>query len=447
MEPTKEQYEKYTSDFCDFSHKSPDPFHAAKNEADILENRGFTRLYENESWKLCRGGSYYFLRNDCCLIAFKLPKEEFSGFKIFSCHGDSPAFKIKENPERKTAPYVTLNVERYGGTVPYLWFDRPLSVSGRVFVKTDCGAKMKLVNFGRPLLLIPSLAPHLRTGEEIYSKIKIQKEIQPLISGDAEFSLRRAVANELGVSPDDIISHDLFATNCQEGEIFGGGREFFCCPRIDDLLCAYGGLLGFADGQNASPASVYALFDNEEVGSSSRQGALSDILRLTLSRINSSLGIPESRLFEQLANSFALSADNGHALHPNFPEKADPTNRPVLGGGILIKHSANQKYTTDGLSSAVFKTILEREGIPFQTFVNHSDIPGGSTLGNLSGRQVSVASADIGMAQLAMHSPCEIGTVKDVYQLYAGTKSFFSSSIKFLKDGGFSIDRKPTGEA
>ena len=224
MEPTKEQYEKYTSDFCDFSHKSPDPFHAAKNAADILENRGFTRLYENESWKLCRGGSYYFLRNDCCLIAFKLPKEEFSGFKIFSCHGDSPAFKIKENPERKTAPYVTLNVERYGGTVPYLWFDRPLSVSGRVFVKTDCGAKMKLVNFGRPLLLIPSLAPHLRTGEEIYSKIKIQKEIQPLISGDAEFSLRRAVANELGVSPDDIISHDLFATNCQEGEIFGGGR-------------------------------------------------------------------------------------------------------------------------------------------------------------------------------------------------------------------------------
>lgn len=441
MKATVKQYEKYTEDFCKFAHSSPDPFHAADNVKNELEKQGFIRLYETEEWELSPGKGYFFIRNGCSLVAFKLPKDDFCGYNIFSCHGDSPAFKIKENPERVCeGAYVTLNVERYGGTVPYLWFDRPLSISGRVFVKEGSTVHSRLVDLKRNLLCIPSIAPHLRSPEEIYSKVKIQKEIQPLISSDKDFSVKKLVANELGVKEQDIVSHDLYLTPFEQGIIFGQNREFFSSPRIDDLLCAFAGLSGFLKSKNSPSAGVFALFDNEEVGSGTRQGALSDMLRLTFERISLCLKRTKDRPCADLANSFMVSADNGHALHPGFPEKSDPTNRPTLGGGILIKHSANQKYTTDGLSAAIFKTILQKAEIPFQDYVNHSDIAGGSTLGNLADRQVSVATVDIGAAQLGMHSPLETGSVRDALQLSKAAEAFFNSRIKLKKDGGFSVD-------
>lgn len=438
----KIEFDTEMKGLCEFIDKSPDPFHAAENAKAMLRQKGFTELFENDDFKTERGKGYFVSRNGSSLIAFKIPEESANGYNIFCCHGDSPTFKIKEHPERVCeGAYTTLNVEFYGGGVVYRWFDRPLSVSGRVFVKQKDGVKAHLVNLGKDMLCIPSLAPHMMSAGEAYEKTKIQKELCPLASLGKDFCLNEILADAVSAKKEDILSFDLFLYPTEKAKVWGQGDELLSAPRIDDLLCTYAGLRGFLQSENNSRICLYTLFDNEEVGSSSRQGALSDFLVLTLKRINSALGFDGERLYRDLSKSFALSADNGHALHPNYPEKADPTNRPIMGDGVLLKYSANQKYTTDGLSAAVFKTIMEQNGIPFQVFTNHSDVAGGSTLGNLSTRQVSLCTADIGVAQFAMHSPVETCSARDAVSLALAAKAFYCSAAEIEPDGSFTVKK------
>ena len=372
-------------------------------------------------------GCYFTTRNGSALIAFSLPEGEWNGFRIAASHSDSPSFKIKENPEMEAeGHYVKLNVERYGGMLCAPWFDRPLSVAGRVAVKEGGRVTAKLVNVDRDLLMIPNLAIHMnRQANEGYS-YNAQKDLLPLYgSAAAKGTFFRVVAEAAGVREDEILGHDLFLYNRQKGTIWGAEEEFLSIGRLDDLQCAFSTLKGFLAGEKKRYGAVYCVLDNEEVGSGTRQGAASTFLKDVLMRISFSQGGGMEDYLRRIAASFLVSADNAHAVHPNYGEKADPVNRPYLNGGIVLKYSANQKYCTDGLSAAVFKDVCREAGVPFQVFTNRSDLPGGSTLGNISTSQVAVSAVDIGLPQLAMHSPYETaGTMDTVYLIRAAKKYF-----------------------
>ena len=433
---------------------SPDCFHVAANLKTMLDIQGFRELKETERWTLQPGGKYYVTRNGSSLMAFRLPGTDFRGFRIIASHSDSPSFKIKENPELPGAGcYVRLNTERYGGMLMAPWFDRPLSVSGRVFAETtDSGAGMqlpaeldpelkklltgrkrieeRLVNIDRDLLMIPSLAIHMDRKVNEGKSLNAQKDMLPLLGSDAvKGQFAQLVAEAAGVAPEQILSSDLYLYDRTAPSVWGAGREFISSPRLDDLECAFCTFFGFQRAVNDTDVPVYALFDNEEVGSSTRQGAASTFLKDTLRRIGIAVGREEEQYYTAVAESFMISADNGHAVHPNVPEKADPVNRPVMHGGIVLKYSANQKYTTDAASAAVVRKICRDADIPCQVFTNRSDVPGGSTLGNISGNQVPVRTADIGLAQLAMHSPYETGGVRDPEYMRRFAEAFYNADI------------------
>lgn len=417
-----------------FIEKSPSAFHAIKNIADELESNGFVRLSEKEPWQIS-AGKYFVTRNNSSIISFIIPKSDFSSFRITASHSDSPCFKIKENPEIKTEGITKLNVEKYGGMILAPWFDRPLSVAGRVIVSQKRGdekivLKEKLVNIDKNLLMIPNLAVHMDRETNEGRKINVQAEMMPVISLGENFSLRKIIAQETGTDEDKIVSHDLFLYNRDKGTIWGASGEFLGSPRLDDLECAWTTLAGFLESSKMSEAGVFCVFDNEEVGSSSMQGAAGTFLRDTLRRISDALGktCEEHRIL--LAKSFMLSADNAHALHPNYAEKADPVNRPKINGGVVIKFNAAQKYTTDAVSAAVFKEICKKAEVPYQIFTNNSNISGGSTLGNISLSQVSVPCVDIGLAQWAMHSPFESAGVLDADFMIRAVKSFYEAEIE-----------------
>lgn len=418
-----------TRDFFDFLKDSPSCFHAVENIRTELENSGFEQLTEDKRWKLVPGHKYYVARNGSSLIAFYLPSECVEkGFRICASHSDSPTFKIKENPEMTSSGCVTLNVEKYGGMLLNPWFDRPLSIAGRVAVRTENGFENRLLNFDRNLLMIPSLAIHMNRDANEGHKIDVQKEIQPVLTEEKEAKLSGLIADELKIKTKDIISTDLFLYNRSEPTIWGANEEFISGAKLDDLECAFLNLKGFlsASAENADFISVYAVFDNEEVGSQTYQGAASTFLKDILERINHSLqgDLEENKI--RLAKSIMLSTDNAHAVHPNFAEKADPTNRPLVNGGIVIKYNAAQKYTTDAVSSAFFKNLCEKADVPFQIYTNNSNVAGGSTLGNISQSQVSIPCVDIGLAQWAMHSPYESAGLKDMEYMFRAVKAFFS---------------------
>jgi aspartyl aminopeptidase len=325
---------------------------------------------------------------------------------IMAAHGDSPFLKIKENPEMPVeGKYTRLNVEKYGGALLSPWFDRPLSVAGRIMVRDGNRVSTRLVNIPRDLLLIPSLAIHMDRSVNDGHALKIQKDMLPLFALGGEASLLGLIAKEAGVEPASVVGHDLFVYNRQAPSVWGAEGEFISSPRLDDMLCACASLYGLLESTEAESIPVHLLLDNEEIGSMTRQGAASGFLRETLERICEGLGLSCVDYLTKLPQSFLLSADNGHALHPNYPEKCDPVNRPVMGSGVVLKYSGNQKYTTDAVSAAIVRILAEKAGARLQVFANHSDIPGGSTLGNISSQQVAVKSADVGVAQLAMHSP------------------------------------------
>jgi aspartyl aminopeptidase len=416
-------YEKITHELTDFIEKSPTSFHAVKNISDELSKNGFTELFEADKWELEIGGKYFVTRNQSSVIAFKIPNNPKS-FMIAASHSDSPCFKVKPSPEMEEAGCVKLNIEGYGGMIKESWFDRPLSVAGRIVVENEKGIEIKLIDIDRDLAVIPSLAIHMGKVESV----NIQKDLLPIIGTEKG-------GFEKLIDADNLLGCDLFLYNRMKASFWGADNEYFSAPRIDNLQSAFATMRGFLESENNDSISVFAVFDNEEVGSGTKQGAKSTFLSDTLERAAEAIGISKSDYLRMLASSFMLSVDNAHAAHPNYPEKADPINRPKMNGGIVIKYNANQKYTTDSVSEALFKKICKKSDIPYQTYVNKSDVAGGSTLGNLASERVSVNTVDIGIAQLAMHSAYETAGIKDTYYMVQASREFFNTSLISQKNG------------
>lgn len=431
-----EEYFKESEELIHFIEESPSCFHVVANVAGKLEEHGFVRLAENRKWTLKPGGSYYVTRNGSSIIAFRMPEAGFGGFQLICSHTDSPVFKIKENPEIEVdKKYTKLNVEKYGGMLCAPWFDRPLSVAGRVMVKAENGIRQVLVNVDRDLLMIPNLAIHMNRNVNEGYAYNAQVDMCPVFGDEtAKDSFMDLVAECAGVEKEAILGMDLFLYNRQKGTFWGTQREFIASPRIDDLQCLFGSLQGFLAAKPGKNAAVFCGFDNEETGSVSRQGAASTFLKDTLRRINHAYGRSEEEYMIAVANSFMVSADNSHAVHPNHQEKADPVNRPQMNHGIVIKYNANQKYTTDAVSTAVMRSICEKAEVPYQVYTNRSDIAGGSTLGNISNTQVSMRAVDIGLAQLAMHSPYEMAGSKDTLYLKRAAEQFYRTTLQFEDD-------------
>lgn len=419
----------------DFIEKSPSCFHAVENIGRMLEEHGFERLYENEKWELARGKSYYVTRNSSSVMAFRIPEEVFTGFRLICSHTDSPSFKVKENPEMEIdRKYIRLNVEKYGGMLCAPWFDRPLSLAGRLLVRQEDGVRQVLVNIDRDLLMIPNLAIHMNRSANEGVSYHAQVDMCPVFGDEtSKDGFSSMLAKEAGVGPEDILGTDLYVYNRQKGTIWGANGEFIGGPRLDDLQCVFATLEGFlaAEEKKVTHVSVFCAFDNEETGSVSRQGAASTFLQDTLMRISEGMGQSAQEYRMTVAGSFMISADNAHALHPAHPETADPVNRPQMNHGIVVKYNANQKYTTDAVSAAVFKRLCEKAEVPYQTFTNRSDMPGGSTLGNISNTQVSMRCVDIGLAQLAMHSPYEMAGIKDTWYLQRAAEVFYRTALCF----------------
>ena len=390
-----------------------------------LKQNGFEKLSEKETYQLEAGKKYYVVRNDSSIIAFVLPEKEAKGFRMIASHSDSPCFKLKENPEVTLEnAYVKFNVEKYGGMILSTWLDRPLSVAGRVVVKEEENLITRLINFEENLCIIPNVAIHFNREINKGMEYNPQVDMQPLWSANKEDKLYDLIAEKLDIEPDRILGADLFVYNNEKAGFIGKDIAFFGAPRIDDLGCVYGSLEGFLNSNSSEFVKVYCVFDHEEVGSRTRQGADSDFLSSTMGRIGKALDW-EDKLSQMYANSLLISADNGHALHPNHPEKSDSGNRPVLNGGIVIKYHGNQQYTTDAYTGAMVKDICKQAQIPYQTFHNRSDVMGGSTLGNISISHCSIPSADIGLPQLAMHSAFETAGAKDVEYLVKFAKAVY----------------------
>lgn len=420
-------YEEINRDLLHFIAKAPSVFHAVNSIRTALSYAGFTEIREEDPWQIERGGKYVVTRNGSALMAFTIPEDGGHAFRITASHGDSPSFKIKENPELRDAAYVRLNVEGYGGMIMSTWLDRPLSAAGRIIVSENGKLVSKLVNLDRTTLVIPSVAIHMDRTANGGHAWNIQQDLLPLYgTADDSLSFIDAVAAAAQVAPENILGHDLYLYSRIEGTLWGERHEFISSARLDDLQCAFAAFRGFTAGKKEKHICVYALFDNEEVGSATNQGAGATFLKNTLTRISRSLGYGYDETQAMIARSFMISADNGHALHPNHGEYADPVNAPRLNEGIVIKFNAQQKYATDGFSAAFFRDLCRRAKVPTQTFTNRSDIPGGSTLGNISNTKVSIPTVDIGLPQLAMHSSYETAGTKDTAYMVMACTAFLN---------------------
>ena len=435
---------KTISELASFIKSAPTAFHAVEKISDILREDGFEELKEQKKWSLEPGRGYYITRNHSSIIAFKAGGDlsDYS-FQVTASHSDSPGFKLKENAELEIKKkYTVLNTEGYGGMICSTWFDRPLSVAGRVILRTDAGLETRLVDLDRDLLMIPSLAIHMDRTVNDGRKYNKQVDMLPLFSGEekAPGAVKALVAEELNVTAEEIYGMDLFLYNRMAPAVWGSDNEFFSCPQLDDLECAYASLKGFLTGSNEKNVNVFACFDNEEVGSGTKQGAASTFFFDVLWRINRALKKDEEDFYRAVAGSFMLSCDNAHAVHPNYKEKTDISNCVYMNEGIVVKSHAGQKYTSDALSIAVMKAICEKAGVPLQFFANRSDEAGGSTLGNIAMSQVSMNAVDIGLPQLAMHSAYETCGVKDALYLIRAVECFYNSHINAAGDGTFVIE-------
>ena len=425
-----------------FIENSPSCFHAIKTITEELKNEGFVEIKEKDTWQIEKGKKYYVTRNLSSVIAFKIPQNDFKSFHIVASHSDSPTFKIKENAEIEVNnKYVKLNTEKYGGMICSTWFDRPLSIAGRILVKENNAVKTHLVNIDKDLVIIPNLAIHMNREVNDGYKYNAQRDMLPLYGDNSsKGSLMKTIAKEVNVEEESILGTDLFLYNRMNGTKIGSNEEYISSPRLDDLECAFTSLSAFLSENTSNSASVYCVFDNEEVGSGTKQGADSTFLYDVLRRINISLGKTEEDYYRLISSSFMVSADNAHALHPNYTDKSDLTNKVYMNDGIVIKYNANQKYTTDAVSASIFKTICDSVDVPYQTFTNRSDILGGSTLGNISNAHVSLNTIDIGLAQLAMHSTYETAGAKDVTYMIDAIKAFYNTSIEQVEDGQYIVN-------
>ena len=428
-------------DLVEFLQESVTPFHAAATAESWLRAAGFTRLEEADYWNLEPSKGYYTTRNGSSVVAWRMPDHAIGGWRIVASHSDSPTWKIKTDIVENDG-CRRLSVEGYGGMIMSTWLDRPLTVGGRVIVKTEDGIESRLVCIDRDLLVIPSLAIHFQRDINKGHTFNPQVDMQPLWGPAGSRTLTDLVAEELGVDTADILDSDLQLVTRQAPTQIGPDGEFFMAPRIDDLECAATTLLGFLDAAaetDSACAPVWAMLDNEEVGSSSRMGAESSYLRDVLDRIVDAIPHSGQAMHRAMANSFMLSADNAHATHPNFPQKSDPCAPVRLGGGVVLKYNASQKYTTNAVSGAIFRAICEKADVPVQVFTNRADEAGGSTLGNLQSHTLPIPMADIGLAQLAMHSAVETASVADAEAMTKAVAAFYRVHLRALGDGTYTL--------
>lgn len=420
-----------------FLDESPTCYHAAANAKAALTAAGAVELRESEQWKLEKGTLYVVERGDSALVAFRVPEGPFHGFLMAAAHSDSPTFKVRETAEAASAGNtLRLSVEPYGGGVWRGWLDRPLSVAGRVVIRQGDRLVSRLVNIDRDLLVIPGVAIHMDRSVNKGAELNPAVDLLPLLGcGKEPGAFRKLIAEAAGVREEHLLSTELFLYPRTKAVQTGLNGEFIVSPRLDDLQCVFGCLEGFLAAKPGGSLPVLAVFNNEEVGSNTRQGADSTFLTDVLERIAHGCGLDSEGWKAAVANSFMVSADNAHAIHPAHPEYADKGEFPVLGGGIVIKYNANQRYTTDAVSGAVFQAICQEVGVPVQRYSNRADLPGGSTLGNISTAHLSVPTVDIGLPQLAMHSVCETAGAADTDHLVKAMTAYFSRDFHRDRDG------------
>lgn len=428
----------YNKRLLDFISLSPTGYQAVEESCRLLEEAGFKALDLSEKWQLQKGCGYYVTQNMSSLIAFRVPEEGFAPFAIAESHCDSPAFRIKRGAEVKSDRYLQLNTEIYGGPVLCTWFDRPLTAAGRLSIRTESGVESRAVFIKRPLFVIPTLAPHLNREINNGYKFAANKDMLPLMgSVQTEGKLLELLAEEAGCEKDDILAWDLYAVNLEKGYSFGVEEEYLASPRIDNLSSVFASVDALINCKPCGMIPMAVVFNKEEIGSTGRDGAESTFLSDVAQAIAESLGATSGDLRRAVAGSFALSADNGHAVHPNHPEKSDPCDRSYLGGGIMIKQSP--AYSTDGFSAAVFKAVCEKADVPVQFYSNRADMRGGSTLGNISIAQFTVPTVDIGLPQLGMHSSCEVVGKDDPARMEKAMETFFSCTLIKKGDSAFEI--------
>ena len=434
-------YQETSREVLNFIEHSPSCFHAVEQLSQMLDQAGYQRLKECDGWTLEQGGKYYVTRNGSSIIAFHVGQQlDNYHFQITASHSDSPSYKVKEKAELKgKGGYLQLNTEGYGGMICSSWLDRPLSLAGRVLVRQGNVVETRLLNIDRDLLLIPNVAIHMNRDVNSGMKYNQQVDMLPLFSAGecGENSYYELIAQELGVKPEDVVGCDLYLYPRVAPSLWGAKEEFISSPRLDDLQCAYTSMKAMVDSHNPHGVNVCCCFDNEEVGSGTKQGALSTFLRDVLQRVHAALGHAPEDYFRAVAKSYMVSCDNAHAVHPNHPEKTDGENCVYMNQGIVVKFSANQKYTTDGISAAIFMQLCKDAQVPVQTFANRSDMAGGSTLGNLSTQQVSLHTVDVGLPQLAMHSTYETAGVKDSAYMVQALTAFYNTDLDITDSDRF----------
>lgn len=442
MDQNTEQ--KFSEGLLQYLNDSPTAFHAVENAAEILRENGFQELKETTEWFLDKGGRYYVVKNQSCLIAFTVGRGELAreGFRMIGAHTDSPCLKIKPGACTVTQDgYVKVNVEVYGGAVLSTWFDRPLALAGRVIVREGGALKEKLVQIDKPVLMLPNLCIHFHREVNDNCSYNKQTEMLPLLSMkeeglEKEDYLPKLIEAETGIPREDILDWELFLYEYQRGIFTGKSGEFISASRIDDLAMVYAALWALTEsGAEGSPCRVLAAFDNEEVGSASAQGAHSSFLMHILNRICKNLGLSEEGFYRAIASSTSISADTAHAVHPNYSDKHDPESRPVLGGGPVIKYSASQRYSTTASSAACFMETCRRAGVPCQKFVNRNDIAGGSTIGPAVSSLTTIPTVDVGIPILAMHSIREFGAAADNVYTARAFREYYEEE-NFYKNPG-----------
>lgn len=432
--------EKYDAlSLLKFLDDSPCNFFAADTIRRHLTDNGFVELHAEEKWNLIPGGKYFVTKNNSAIFGFTVGTKPLteSGFNIISAHSDSPCFRIKPRPEIAAEGVIKLNTEVYGGPILYTWFDRPLSLAGRVMLRNVANPMrpiVKLIDFKEPVLVIPHLAIHFNRGVNEGNPLSKQKDMLPVAAivtdmVEKDNFLMKQLQSKLQVDMSDILDFDLLLYNCQKATLTGFNKEFVCSGRIDDLGMAHAALCALVGSDNPDTTKIMAIFDNEETGSGTKQGAASPVLANIMRRISLCLDLGTEDFLRAISKSFMISADNAHAAHPNYSEKLDPTNHPKMGGGPAIKINANCKYMTDGHSSSIFMELCRKAGVPCQFFVNHSDIAGGSALGNILTSQIDIDGVDMGNPIWAMHSAMETASVKDQEYVIKAFTEFFNTSL------------------
>ena len=428
----------YAKDLIEFIDESPSAYHVINNSVDLLLDNKFEELNINEKWELKEGGKYFVKKSDSTILSFTIGKklDLSNGFRIFGSHTDSPGFRIKPNPEMITNGVVRLNTEVYGGPILNTWFDRPLSIAGRLIIKSKntFRPEVKIISIEDKILTIPNLAIH--QNREVNNGVKIdrQNDTLPIISlinesFEKENYLLKFIASKSEINYEDILDFDLYLYATEKGDLVGINKELISAPKLDNLVSVYAGLIGMIENENVdNKINVFVGFDNEEIGSATKQGADSNYLINILERIIYGLGYTRNDFLTMLSSSFMLSADGAHAAHPAHMVKTDPTNCGKMNEGVSIKMSANQRYTSDAYSIGVIKQVIDNTDIKIQYFVNQSNEIGGSTIGPISSTHLDVEAIDLGVPMLAMHSVRELCGIKDVYYLKELAKEFFAKS-------------------